>query len=111
MRALRAAEWKALGLGGVQGIVVAKEKKSDAVARAAKHAEQRRATQDQYEQQYQAALGNIKQKLQVRGWMQLVRVNAGQDVEGPDMREHMSDKIRQWFISCRDQARTMQWQR
>ena len=68
MRVLRASEWKALGLGGAEGSVLGtgiKDRKSEAVARAAKHAEQRRATQDQYEQQYQAALGNIKQKLQV----------------------------------------------
>ena len=47
---MRAAEWRMLGLGGLEqgGVVVAtnpKDKKTDALAKASKHAEQRRVTQ------------------------------------------------------------------
>lgn len=65
-------------------------KKHDPVVKADKAAEQRRVTQDQYEQQYQSALVNIKKKLH--------------EVEGPDIKENMSDQIREWFIACREQT-------
>lgn len=48
--------------------------------------------QDRYEQQYQNALVNTKRKIE--------------EVEGPDIKENMSDKIREWFIQCRDQVFT-----
>ncbi|CAH8522754.1 unnamed protein product [Heterobilharzia americana] len=48
----------------------------------------RRVTQNIYEQEYQQALINVKEKIR--------------DTEGPDMRETMQDEIRQWFIECRD---------
>ncbi|CAH8556235.1 unnamed protein product [Schistosoma rodhaini] len=48
----------------------------------------RRVTQNIYEQEYQQALIQVKEKIR--------------DTEGPDMREAMQDQIRQWFIECRD---------
>ncbi|CAH8544129.1 unnamed protein product [Schistosoma curassoni] len=48
----------------------------------------RRVTQNIYEQEYQQALVQVKEKIR--------------DTEGPDMREAMQDQIRQWFIECRD---------
>ena len=47
----------------------------------------RRVTQEMHEQEYQQALGTIKDKIR--------------DTEGPDMKETMQDQIRQWFIECR----------
>ena len=92
---MRQAEWKLLGMAGPEhathATAGAKDKRAEAITKALKHSEQRRQLQEQYEQQYQAALVNIKQKLL--------------DVEGPDLRENMSDRIRKWFISCRDQVR------
>merc|ERR1712062_942594 len=41
-----------------------------------------------HEQEYQQALGTIKDKIK--------------ETEGPDMKETMQDQIRQWFIECRD---------
>ena len=88
---MRKKEWSVLGMGpmpGSDGSTAAKGK--DPISKAIKSSEQRRIIQDQYEQQYQQALVNIKQKLT--------------DIEGPDMKENMSDKIRKWFITCRDQV-------
>eukprot|EP00039_Didymoeca_costata_P011307 m.158135 g.158135 ORF g.158135 m.158135 type:complete len:875 (+) comp15127_c0_seq2:246-2870(+) len=51
-------------------------------------AEKRHTTQQQYEKTYQAALGNIRKKVEL--------------VEGPDMKENMADEIRQWFMATRD---------
>lgn len=52
----------------------------------------RRVTQNIYEQEYQQALVQVKEKIR--------------DTEGPDMREAMQDQIRQWFIECRLVLRT-----
>ncbi|KAK4471393.1 hypothetical protein MN116_004825 [Schistosoma mekongi] len=48
----------------------------------------RRVTQNIYEQEYQQALIQVKEKIR--------------ETEGPDIRETMQDQIRQWFIECRD---------
>lgn len=48
----------------------------------------RRVTQEMHEQEYQQALGTIRDKIR--------------ETEGPDMKETMQDQIRQWFIECRD---------
>ncbi|CAH8502324.1 unnamed protein product [Schistosoma turkestanicum] len=48
----------------------------------------RRVTQNIYEQEYQQALIQVKEKIR--------------DTEGPDMREAMQDQIRQWYMECRD---------
>lgn len=48
----------------------------------------RRIAQEQNENDYQQALGIVKARLK--------------EVEGPDMREHMQDEIRKWFIEVRD---------
>lgn len=50
--------------------------------------DQRRVVQLENEREYQKALVSVKEKLR--------------DVEGPEMREKLQDKIRQWFIECRD---------
>jgi hypothetical protein len=63
---------------------------TSAVARAARGAEQRYVTQEQYEQQYRAALVSVKSRIK--------------EVEGPDMKENMAEKIRDWFVACRDQT-------
>jgi hypothetical protein len=47
----------------------------------------RRIAQEQNENDYQQALGIVKARLK--------------EVEGPDMREHMQDEIRKWFIEVR----------
>ena len=62
---------------------------SDAVAKAARVAEQRRVTQEQHEAQYRTALVAIKAKIK--------------EVEGPDMKENMAEKIRDWFVAYREQ--------
>ncbi len=63
---------------------------NDPVARAARNAKDRYQHQEQYEGQYRAALVNIKQKIK--------------EVEGPDIKEHMAEKIRDWFVACREQT-------
>jgi hypothetical protein len=49
VRKMRQAEWKALGLAGLEngGVIVTgtKDKKNDVIAKALRHAEQRRTTQ------------------------------------------------------------------
>lgn len=47
----------------------------------------RRITQGNHENEYQQALGTIKEKIK--------------ETEGPDIKETMMDQIRQWFIECR----------
>jgi hypothetical protein len=49
--------------------------------------EERRKTQDMYEQEFQQALVTIRDKIL--------------ETEGPDLKETMMDQIRQWFIECR----------
>ena len=67
-----------------------KPRKNDAVVRAAKIAEARYQTQAQYETQYQASLLATKRKILT--------------VEGPDIKENMSDRIREWFLAAREQT-------
>lgn len=47
----------------------------------------RRITQGNHENEYQQALGTIREKIK--------------ETEGPDIKETMMDQIRQWFIECR----------
>lgn len=47
----------------------------------------RNEVQLKHEQSYQEALINIKEELKL--------------VEGQDIKEHLQDQIRQWFIECR----------
>lgn len=48
----------------------------------------RNEVQQKHEQSYQEALTNIKEELRL--------------MEGQDIREHLQDQIRQWFIECRN---------
>lgn len=47
----------------------------------------RNEVQLKHEQNYKEALVNIKEELKL--------------MEGPDIKEHLQDQIRQWFIECR----------
>ncbi|XP_030045729.1 dynein regulatory complex protein 11 [Microcaecilia unicolor] len=52
--------------------------------------ELRRTKREEQEVDYQQALSNIKQNLY--------------KMEGPEMKDHMKDQIRQWFIECHDNS-------
>ncbi|XP_028611238.1 dynein regulatory complex protein 11 isoform X1 [Grammomys surdaster] len=61
---------------------------SDAVVQSEQVSNLRNEVQLKHEQNYQEALINIKEDLRM--------------LEGPDIKEHLQDQIRQWFIECRN---------
>lgn len=60
---------------------------SDAIVQSKQVTNLRDEVQLKHEQDYQEALVNIKEDLKM--------------LEGPDIKEHLQDQIRQWFIECR----------
>ncbi|XP_035295158.1 dynein regulatory complex protein 11 isoform X2 [Cricetulus griseus] len=61
---------------------------SAAIVQSEKVTRLRNEVQMKHEQSYQEALVNIKEDLKL--------------MEGPDIKEHLQDQIRQWFIECRN---------
>uniref|UniRef100_A0A8C6I499 IQ motif containing with AAA domain 1 n=1 Tax=Mus spicilegus TaxID=10103 RepID=A0A8C6I499_MUSSI len=61
---------------------------SDAIVQSKQVTNLRDEVQLKHEQDYQEALVNIKEDLKM--------------LEGPDIKEHLQDQIRQWFIECRN---------
>ncbi|XP_031224233.1 dynein regulatory complex protein 11 isoform X2 [Mastomys coucha] len=61
---------------------------SDAIVQSEQVKNLRNEVQLKHEQNYQEALVNIKEDLRM--------------MEGPDIKEHLQDQIRQWFIECRN---------
>ncbi|GAB1285224.1 IQ motif-containing with AAA domain [Apodemus speciosus] len=61
---------------------------SDAIVQSQQVTNLRNEVQLKHEQNYQEALVNIKEDLRM--------------LEGPDIKEHLQDQIRQWFIECRN---------
>ncbi|XP_021021555.1 dynein regulatory complex protein 11 [Mus caroli] len=61
---------------------------SDAIVQSKQVTNLRDEVQLKHEQDYQEALINIKEDLKM--------------LEGPDIKEHLQDQIRQWFIECRN---------
>lgn len=86
-RVMRLEEMRLIGM---EPLPESRKRKSDAITKAHKVEEARYQTQSQYESQYQAALIATKKKILT--------------VEGPDIKEAMADKIREWFMACREQT-------
>lgn len=61
---------------------------SDAIVQSEQVSNLRNEVQLKHEQNYQEALVSIKEDLRL--------------LEGPDIKEHLQDQIRQWFIECRN---------
>lgn len=60
---------------------------SDAIVQSEQVSNLRDELQLKHEQKYQEALVSIKEDLRL--------------LEGADIKEHLQDQIRQWFIECR----------
>lgn len=60
---------------------------SAAVTQAERASQQRREVQARHEEDYGKAAAGVREELEL--------------TEGADIREHLQDQIRRWFIECR----------